>query len=53
MVAEKNYHPIETGDVKKTAADISELEKWIKCKPIILISHGVEMFLSGSKNLFL
>jgi len=51
-VAEKNYLPMQPGDVKKTSADTSELEKWINFKPSTSISHGVEMFVKWYKDFY-
>ena len=40
----KNYEPIQAGDVEKTFADTSQLEKWIGYKPKVNIEYGVKQF---------
>ena len=52
IVAKKNYLPMQPGDVKKTSADTSELEKWINYKPNTSISYGVKMFVNWYKDFY-
>lgn len=45
MVANKNFLPLQPGDVLNTASDTAALEKWINFKPNTSIQHGVSEFV--------
>ena len=51
--AEKNYLPMQPGDVQKTSADTNELEEWIKFKPNTSIIEGVSKFVSWYKEFYI
>ena len=46
----KEYLPIQPGDVKKTYADTTSLEKWINFRPNTDINYGVKKFVDWYKN---
>ena len=45
-VAEKEFLPMQAGDVKATYADTSALEDWVGFKPKTNLRNGVEKFVS-------
>ena len=51
--AKINYMPIQKGDVKRTSADISLANKWIKFKPNIKINEGVKNLVTWYKDYYL
>lgn len=51
--AEKNYMEMQPGDVLRTYADVSELEKDIDFKPSTSIEDGIEKFVSWYKDYYL
>ena len=53
LKAEKNYLPIQKGDVKETYADTSNLMKWINYSPVINIELGIEKFIKWYTNYYL
>ena len=48
-VARKNFMPLQAGDMLKTYADISDLEKDFNYKPDTPISIGIEKFIKWYK----
>jgi UDP-glucuronate 4-epimerase len=48
--AEKDFLPMQAGDVKATFADISALEKWVDFKPGTSLKLGVEAFVDWYKH---
>ncbi len=48
----KNYMEMQPGDVKKTYADTSDLEKSIDFKPSTSIEEGLEKFANWYKNFY-
>ena len=51
--SEKKYLPMQPGDVQKTSADTSELEKWIKFKPNTPILEGVSKFVGWYNDFYM
>lgn len=47
---EKNYLPMQPGDVKATFADTSALESWVGFKPDTPLSEGVARFASWYRD---
>jgi len=45
-VAEKNYLPMQPGDVPATAADTQELDAWVGFKPNTSVMEGVSNFVN-------
>lgn len=45
IVAEKNYLPMQPGDVPATFADTSELDAWVGFKPSTPVKEGVARFV--------
>ena len=45
MDAEKKFMPMQKGDVKRTFADVSNLEKAISYKPSTKMRDGVKLFV--------
>ena len=50
--ANKNFLPMQAGDVKITASDNSKLENWIKFRPNTSIEIGVGHFVNWYKNFY-
>ena len=48
----KVYQPIQPGDVEKTFADTTKLEKWINYKPEINLETGVKKFAEWFMNYY-
>lgn len=48
--ATKNYMPMQAGDVKKTFADISSLQKEINYQPKTILDDGVKAFADWYKS---
>ena len=48
----KNYMPIQPGDVQKTYADVENLVKEIEFKPRTSIKNGVKEFIKWYKNFY-
>ncbi len=46
----KEYQPIKPGDVEKTFADTTNLEKWVGYKPKVSIDNGVYLFAKWYKK---
>jgi UDP-glucuronate 4-epimerase len=51
--AEKNYLPMQPGDVQATSADTSALENWIGFKPGTPLKKGVETFVRWYTDFYL
>ena len=49
-VAQKEYLPLQPGDVTETASNCEELQNWIGFKPQTSILEGVSKFISWYKN---
>jgi len=47
-----NFQPMQSGDVKETCADISELEEKLGFKPKILIDEGIQKFIKWYKSYY-
>ena len=43
---------MQAGDVKETAADTSELNRWVNFKPNTPIKEGVKQFIDWYKNYY-
>ena len=52
IVAEKNYLPIQPGDVPATAANTDELNAWTGFKPNTAVRHGVARFVDWYRNYY-
>lgn len=52
-IAEKNYLPMQPGDVQATSADTSALENWIGFKPATPLKKGVEKFVRWYTDFYL
>jgi UDP-glucuronate 4-epimerase len=46
ITAQKEFLPMQAGDVKATYADTSALEKWIGFKPSTTLVHGTQHFVN-------
>ena len=53
LKAKKNMLPMQPGDVKATAADISALEEWIGFRPKTSVKEGISKFVGWYKKYFL
>ncbi|MCF2876620.1 MULTISPECIES: NAD-dependent epimerase [unclassified Tenacibaculum] len=51
-IAEKNFLPMQPGDVRKTWANVDELIKDYNYKPEIKINEGVKKFIDWYKNYY-
>ncbi|OJF91862.1 NAD-dependent epimerase [Alkalibacterium sp. 20] len=52
MEAKKNYKGMQPGDVKRTYADVSDLERDINFKPSTTIEEGLEKFVEWYKKYY-
>ena len=50
--AEKNFMPLQPGDVPSTSADTSELEKWVGFKPDTSVKFGVAKFVEWYRDFY-
>ena len=50
---QKNFLPIQPGDVEKTWANIDRLNSWIGYKPLISFDEGIANFARWYKSYFL
>ena len=50
--ANKNYLPIQPGDVKKTFANIELSKKDLKFRPKTTVSQGIPKFINWYKNYY-
>jgi UDP-glucuronate 4-epimerase len=51
-VAEKNFMPLQDGDVPATHADVSELEAWTGFKPAMPVPKGIGNFVAWYRDYF-
>jgi len=51
--AKREYLPMQPGDVPRTFADVSSLEKEFDYKPATPIAHGIREFITWYKGFFL
>ena len=52
-VAEKEFLPMQAGDVKETYADTSALEAWVGFKPYTPLKEGVRKFVNWYKAYYI
>ena len=52
MIAEKNFLPLQSGDVPATSSDTSELAKWVGFKPNTPVESGVAQFVDWYKDFY-
>lgn len=52
LKAEKEFLPMQAGDVKATYADTTELEAWVGFKPNTSLQTGVEKFVRWYQNYY-
>ena len=52
MVAEKNFMPMQAGDVPATYADSTALMEWVGFKPETTIQHGISEFVDWYRDYF-
>jgi UDP-glucuronate 4-epimerase len=52
VVANKEYLPIQPGDMKDTYADVSDLERDLNYKPSISVEDGVSKFVDWYKDYY-
>jgi UDP-glucuronate 4-epimerase len=52
LVADKNYLPLQSGDVCNTAADVSSLENWIDFRPNTSLKHGISKFVEWYREYY-
>ena len=50
--AKKEFYPLQQGDVPCTAAETSELEKWVNFKPNTSVKEGISNFIDWYKNFY-
>lgn len=50
--AEKNFLPLQPGDVQATAANVEELEKWVGFNPNTKVIEGVQRFVDWYKTFY-
>jgi UDP-glucuronate 4-epimerase len=51
-VAEKNFMPLQNGDVPATHADVSELQAWTGFKPEMPVPTGIQNFVAWYRDYF-
>jgi UDP-glucuronate 4-epimerase len=52
LVAEKNFLPLQAGDVTETFADTGDLDAWIGFKPATTVTDGVNQFVDWYKQFY-
>jgi len=52
ITAEKQFVPMQPGDVRATAADTSSLEAWVRFKPNTSVSEGVARFVAWYREFY-
>src|SRR5699024_143036 len=52
MAAEKNYMEMQPGDVKRTYADLTDLERDIDFRPSTTIEEGIDTFVKWYKDYY-
>lgn len=50
--AKKNFLPMQAGDVPNTAANTSELERWVGFKPATSVQDGVDAFVNWYRSYY-
>jgi UDP-glucuronate 4-epimerase len=50
--AEKNFMPLQAGDVPATHADVSELQAWTGFKPAMPVPQGIKNFVAWYRDYF-
>ena len=50
--AQKNYLPMQAGDVPATNADTQELDAWVGFKPNTPVAEGVQRFVDWYRGYF-
>ena len=50
--AQKEFLPMQAGDVKATYADTSALEAWVGFKPYTPLNEGVEKFVNWYRQFY-
>jgi UDP-glucuronate 4-epimerase len=50
--ANKNFLPMQPGDVPSTAADTSELKTWVGFKPNTSVKDGVARFVNWYRSYY-
>ena len=51
-IAQKEYLPLQDGDVPATSADVSELESWTDFRPATPVTDGVGRFVQWYRSYF-
>ena len=51
-VAEKNFLPLQDGDVPSTFADVHALQEWVGFKPATAISTGIQHFVEWYRGYY-
>jgi len=52
ITAEKQFLPMQPGDVQATAADTSALEAWVDFKPNTPVKNGVARFVAWYREFY-
>ena len=52
MTAQKNYLPLQAGDVTETFADTSALDAWVGFKPATTVNEGVGRFVDWYRSYY-
>ena len=52
LTANKNYLPMQPGDVPATAANTDELNAWVGFKPNTAVQLGVERFVDWYRSYY-
>jgi UDP-glucuronate 4-epimerase len=52
QTAQKNFLPLQPGDVPATHADVSELQAWTGFKPTMPVNEGVRRFVAWYRDYF-
>ena len=50
--AEKNYLPLQPGDVPATSADMTLLSRWVGFKPATVVAEGVDRFVAWYRDYY-
>jgi UDP-glucuronate 4-epimerase len=52
MTAQKNFLPLQAGDVTETFADTHALDAWVGFKPATSVSEGVNRFVDWYRSYY-
>ena len=52
MTAQKNFLPLQAGDVTETFADTSALDAWVGFNPAMTVPEGVRHFVDWYRNYY-